>query len=345
LAMPRLSIVILSQLLAVVSASAYPTPVSGAPTRAAQRVEAPMRAAHAPHLWLDSHWAAKGAARSLLYVADGTNVSIYPADAHAEHQNLIGLLTGLDAPWDVAVDANRTLYVLESELNGTVLVFPPGSTKPARQLDCEGAWPVSEAIGANGDVFVSTADQGPLALRVLVYHASSTEPYAILYAPFDGDSSLVSDRKDDLYYIFFPFESIGTVVGFAKATGPGQWDGGVWNLGFGQFDPSSLAFDNSGNIILAQEYGTIGLAVYNPGSRTAQTLIPFPSDTFYVASMTFNRAGDVLYLGTDSGRVKELTYPGGVLLRTIGNLGSSKEPPGLATGIAVSPAATLAPRW
>jgi hypothetical protein len=273
-----------------------------------------------------------------LYVADGTNVDIYTANIHSSNPPLIGQLTGLNDPAGVAVDQKRNVYAVESALGGSVIEFPPGSTTPSRQLDCGGAWPIAVAVGRDGDVFVSTADQGPKELSVLVYHASGTEPYALLEGYFDGDFSLAVDRANDLFVDYFPEESIGTVVGEFVPSGKHQWTA-IDNVGFGEVSPWALAFDAAGNLVAAENPKNWDLAVYPPGSTTPQTTIALPNGTNFVESIAFNRRGDAAYAAIITNQVVELTYPGGTVTNVLTVAGSR------AWSVAVSPAPKLAPRW
>ena len=192
------------------------------------------------------------------------------------------------------------------------------------------------AIGEHGDVFVSTADTGPDELSVLVYHASATKPYAVLSAPFDGAFALAADRANDAFFVYFPMQSIGTVVGEQEETAKGSWTE-IENLGFGIVDPEGIAFDGAGNLVVTEYNGSNStLAVYPPGSTTPQTNMPLQGSSIG-PSMVFSKDGAALYIS--GGRVSELTYPAGVLERTIDT------PTGMAFGVAVSPAAPPAPRW
>jgi sugar lactone lactonase YvrE len=294
-------------------------------------------ASAAAHSWLE----AGTRARHLLYVADGTNVDIYHANTFAHSPRLIGQITGLEQPTGVAVDANGYLYVVQGVVGAPVLVFAPGSTTPARELDVQGAWGDNIRIGRDGDVLVATSDGGPNNSSVLVYHAADTEPYAVLLAYFDGAFSMAPDLAGDVFYLRASGGDLGLTINEFKAHGRDTWKTEL-DLGFNPMQqPWAIAFDHAGNLVAMDYDVNWNLFVFAPGHKKTRTFLPLPSWQGG-GPMVFDQSGKTLYVGSSEAGtnfVSALTYPS-LNLRAVFTL-----PTGQASGIAVSPAAALPPRW
>jgi hypothetical protein len=319
------------------------------------RVPAKVRISTQTHVggWYDPRWRATASSGKapVLYVSvpNRGTIDVFPGDIHRRHPQMIGQISGLDAPQGIAVDAARRLYVCQRGAGEPVLVFAPGATAPMLQLDTQGKPVTDVTVGPKGDVFVATGQ--PFGGAVLVYRRGATEPTGLI--PIGGDEvrSLKSDRDGNLYLVV-AVASDGARPGLNAIIEMQPVRDGWREL---QMDwrpgaplPWSLGFDRRDALVVFQQARPASFLGVYPAHGASKVMavshnIPMPS----IASFSFNGSGDALYAastnGRGEGRIYEYAYhsgaPRSAVVNDIGGLGGS------IAGIAAAPAPRLPRAW
>ena len=149
-----------------------------------------------------------------LYISDVPSglgargfVNVYVHREHASALRLIGNISGLDSPTQIAVDRFENVYVIQADNGAPVLVFKRDAIQPFRTLNTEGKLPFSIGVATDGTVYVGTVPG-----LILVYAPGSNTPTTTLQTRGDGPNQLFLDRDGNLYYEAVFFGGTGGVI-------------------------------------------------------------------------------------------------------------------------------------
>ena len=199
--------------------------------------------------------------------------------------------------------------------------YPKGQTTHSKTLTGAGS-PKYVVVGLDGTVYVSNFN-GSANGDVIEYAGGSTTPTQTI--PFQSfPAGLALDAHDRLYVAYNDqTNSDIEVLRFASGKTTGK------NLGihvkFGYAGGATV--DANGDLVFADQAHSL-VDVFPPGQTQPSQQIGGFSIAYQIA---LNRKHTHLYVSAPSGAVAEVTYPAGVLLKTITNsLGG-------AYGVATSP--------
>jgi hypothetical protein len=163
--------------------------------------------------------------KPLLFVSDisTSSVDIY---LQSGGNKLVGQVTGLNAPYVIATDRARNLYVANDAIHGMQVYAPPYTASPTT-LDGGTSSPRAVAIASDGTVGVATwcgsAICNPYTGSVLFYAKNSTEPRATV-APLSTIANMAwatFDKRGNFFVSGFDTNRnivFGEVTGGCKTT-------------------------------------------------------------------------------------------------------------------------------
>lgn len=202
----------------------------------------------------------------LLYVADDTDVSVYPADK-TNPPPIRTITDGINQPEGLAVDGNGVLYVANSGGN-TVSEYRAGETHPFKTISDGLDDPQGLTVDSQGTIYVGNRNLGTHQVYVTVYaHNSMTPTLTITFPPHNLPQigGLAVDGALNLYVL--------TVLATATVTKfpPGSSQG--IDLGLQGIGPTGdgVAVDAANNLYVAISTGAIN--VYAPGTMKAERTI------------------------------------------------------------------------
>jgi len=251
-------------------------------------------------------------------------VDIFAAGRSGAHPPLIGQVTGLNSPSNIAIDLHGTLYVCQTNAGAPVLLFPLGAKTPSLALQTLGNLPVAVAVSPAGTVFVSTANANGLSAKILVYAPGKTLP-AKQFSSLAGDAvgALQTDEHGNVYFAG-DFMGAGNYIGEVSTAGAGR---SLLKL---SAPATGLELDRAGNL-LAQ---TSALGIYaHESGQLLRTLSEGGAQ-----SISFDVSEGSIYTAT--GTIRQYAYPSGALLQTITTLAADE-----TFGIATSPPAPHGRSW
>jgi hypothetical protein len=163
-----------------------------------------------------------------LYVADQLINQVYEFKP-GKHQPFKRLRIGLNAPVDVAVGDDGSVYVanIAKGTNGSVVVFAPGSHEPTlRIMDFDGASPTALCLDAQNELYIgySTAN-GVGAVKKYAPGAKKGTSLGLQFAP--TPLGIVVDQSGNVVlagYTIIQLGSFGTSVWYEVAYLAGNTD-------------------------------------------------------------------------------------------------------------------------
>ncbi|MBV8434033.1 MAG: SMP-30/gluconolactonase/LRE family protein [Candidatus Eremiobacteraeota bacterium] len=234
-----------------------------------------------------------GTCHSLAFDASGDLYAAYEADWYSSAQfggkvMVFGpgattpartILSGVDHPNALALDASENLYVSNPSANA-VTVYPAGTTSPSRTITAGILHPDAIAFDAAGNLYV--ANQGLwdgtafTSSSIAVYAPGGSTPIRILTSEISAPSAMALDDKGNVYVANDPpFVSAKGWIAEYRAGSASV----LRTIRAGIDKPSAIALDSSGNLYVANRHalGTGSLTVYSPASsqpaRTITTLV------------------------------------------------------------------------
>lgn len=264
--------------------------------------------------------ASQAATTALLY-AGGPNanaVDVYPE--FAKNPNPVGtIVTGLNAPTGIAVDASGNLYVCNNRaglgaagktLFWTVTVYKRGQSTPFRIYSREVWDPVDVTVAGDGTVYIAN-----ISSAVTVYPPGSTDPSQQLQGPSGyAPLGLATDAAGNVFVSYVGQSSGGVVYEYS----PGSTSGKSLGLNLSG-TPHGLAIDRQGNLVVAVSNAPnpgSAIEVFAPGAKQPKTTMLGPFQPFMLA---FGRKEHRLFAadygsGNNDGGVFVYSYPDGTLL-------------------------------
>lgn len=190
-------------------------------------------------------------------------------------------------PYAFATDAHGAIYVANAQPN-EVVVFEPGSLRPARVIRLGSAQPQAVAIAPDGDVYVATQVPGAEGGKILAFGASGSRPIRALdqlaYA-------LVLDPSGNLY-------AAGNEVRVYSPQSPVP----LRTIRAGVHFASAMVLGASGTLYVANLSTTTKrgfISVYPAGATTPQRIIRDGARS--VRSLALTHAGTLVALNQGFG--------------------------------------------
>jgi hypothetical protein len=298
--------------------------VGGGPS---QTTDALPAGALVPHL-SGSQVSKAQAAQGLLYVSDFSANVVYVYRL-GRYKEPIGTITsGLHSPKGTAVDSSGNLYVDNPDAKyetGDVVVYPPGTSQPSRQL-----WlsygaddPGGLAVAKDGTVYVVVAC---CSNEIAIFSPGGSSPSGYLTMPSGVSPYFTTVDKN------------GNVFVSGWSTG---YNGGVWEFkhgtgsaidlnlqGLGQAAAGGIVVDNKGNLVVSSRSNK-AIDIYPKGSTTYSRQMSLASTPYGIA---FTKDYKQLFVSCDSNVVYVVDYSTGQVSKTISGFELVETP-------AVSPAA------
>lgn len=258
-------------------------------------------------------------ATTLLYVSNSGDERIDVFSLPKYHR--VGKITnGINQPTGIAIDEAGNLYVSSVDAD-TVTIYKHGKSTPS--LTLTGYAPEDVAVAKNGDVLA-----GGSAGVIDVYEPGAKSPSRRLTNPALAQVFGVAvDGANNVYAAGYGYGSgyspVGTVVRFAKISGPGK------NLGLtGLRFPIGVLVDAHGNIVVS-DYDANAIKIFPPEHTSASATISVTDPEHFALNGEENQ----IFVAQGSTRlVSDFTYPGGLRV-------SWKSVGGFTDGTALYPAA------
>lgn len=231
----------------------------------------------------------------LLYVGDynQSTIDIFPLTGPNQEQ--IGTISnGVDNPWGLSIDANKSLYVAG---NGTVTVYPYGSTTPSMRYSLPSATLYALADSAE-HVFVSGWNQHHQG-HVIEFTAGSNRVISHVKLGSEADG-MAEDGQGNLYVAYR-----GKVTGSIAKFGPGLTH--KRHLGMRIDQPQGLLVDRAGNIIVV-ESAADRIDVFPPGATTPSVTVTV-SGIGNLAELAMQNTEKALWVSSERGYVYSMPYP------------------------------------
>jgi hypothetical protein len=291
---------------------------------------------------------AKG--KPLLFVSDYSTNNAVDIYLQAGKSKMVGQITGLNSPANLATDKAGNLYVANFYAS-TVLVYAPFYTKaPKLVLDDTGNFPVGVAASPRGVVAVMNQCTSPSCAlyspSVTFYSKDSTKPCATFSDlptfQFIASNGAFDDREN-LYFDGFDYNSntwsIGEITGACKAKNIR-----VLTTDSSIAQPFNIQIDRADRIAVFEGSAgqqTQAIDTYNPpkmgslGSPVSVTsLTDYPPSTGSSFVFAFSASGHAVYTATFNSSqpnfVLAYGYPAGGTPEKVVALPASASPGGLA---------------
>jgi hypothetical protein len=256
----------------------------------------------------------------LLYMADGTQIWIFPEESGG-HVSPIGKITnGVTSAYGLFVDRYRNLY-LTNWLNNTVEMYPPGSLNPSRVYTNSLDRPLYAVVNHQGNLYVGNGTGG----QVTEFLAGSTTPRRVAQSDGTEADGMDFDRHGNLYVAY----RNGSGAGIDRFSPDLQRRR---NLGISLVQPQGVIVTHSGAIFVVEtDYGN-ALDKFLPGQQTPEVrLIP----PHVLTQLALARADRTLYASSLANAVYSTAFPFDAssslnLVLALGDLGGGYAAQGMA---------------
>lgn len=226
-------------------------------------------------------------------------IDIFPLTG-PNHRKIGSITNGIDSSWGLSVDSNKSLYVANAG-NGTVTVYPYGSTTPSMTYSILGA-ALYALADSTGHVFLSGWNKHHYG-HVIEFNAGSNRVIAHQQLGSETDG-IAEDAQGNLYVAYraggtFPNSSI------AEFSGPHLTN--MRLLGMTVDQPQGLLVDRAGNIIVAESVAD-QIDVFPRGATTPSVKVTI-SGIGNLAELAMRNSETTLWVSSEDGYVYTLPYP------------------------------------
>ena len=272
--------------------------------------------------------------KPLIFVSDGyRTINIY---LQAGRHKIVGWITGLSSPGQLATDNAGNLYVVTgaSGLPASVMVYAPPYTK-APKLTLGGyAYPFDVAVSPRGVVAVTGCITSSCPTQgIVLYSKNSVTPcativpdYNIYYAAFDDKGHLYGDGANASNSTVISRIDGGCSAKTAIELSTANTIVNAYTIQIDKADRIAIMDEGSSSSVIDTYKAPKGRSLGSPVSTTELQSLP------YGISFAFATSGRSLWAGSfESGNVEDYLYPaGGAAVQTIPGGGVSE-------GVAVTP--------
>jgi DNA-binding beta-propeller fold protein YncE len=241
-------------------------------------------------------WLAKGSGSgSLIYVADGNQVEIFPESG--SNPAPIGAITDkVSGAYGLFVDGKRDLYVANST---TITAYRPGTLHPYIVYS-DPASPLYVVEDHAGRLYAANRNG-----TVTEYPPHKTSPDRTLQTPGVEADGINVDDASNLYVAYRGGSTSGSIEKFPPHSTKGRI------LGMLLDQPQGLQLDHSGNILVVETGSKQVVDIFAPGSQSPSQVVQSPNG---VTQVVLRDAGDNMYVSnfaTDNVYISH--YPPGEL--------------------------------
>jgi hypothetical protein len=257
----------------------------------------------------EQHTAASGT--SGLYVSDdgSKSVEILANKTYSKIGTITAGLNGPDGDW---IDAGGNLYVANYK-GRNVTEYKPGRTQPACTYSSGLRNPINVTTDASGNVFVVDWNYGGRDGKgYVVQYAQCVDTVVKSYVVPGGAQGAAIDSSGNVFASYLtsgPTGATGALVEFTAGSSKPKLLGATYGY------PGGMVIDKNGNLLVCdQTHGELAL-VPPPYSAVSANYSGF-SGPFHVA---LTQAETLLFIADPvAGKVDVLTYPLGILKKTLG---------------------------
>lgn len=256
----------------------------------------------------------------LLYIADGTQIWIFPEEGGGRLSPVGKITNGVTSAYGLFVDRYRNLY-LTNWLSNTVEMYPPGSLNPSRVYTNSLDRPLYAVVNHQGNLYVGNGTGG----TVIEYLAGSTTPRRVAQSDGTEADGMDFDRRGNLYVAY----RNGSGAGIDRFSSDLQHRR---NLGISLVQPQGLIVTHSGAIYVVEtDYGN-ALDKFLPGQQTPEVrLIP----PYVLTQLALARADRTVYASSLANTAYSTAFPFDAsssldLLLALGDLGGGYDAQGMA---------------
>ena len=220
----------------------------------------------------------KGNEGSLIYVASGGQVNIFPE--YGFNQGQVGTITdGVLSAYGLFVDGKRDLFVANA---GTITAYHPGDLHPYFTYN-DSARPLYVVKDHSGRIYASNQHGG----GVSEYLPGQSGAYRTLQTPGVEADGLNLDDAGNLYVAYRDQSGSGSIEKF-----PAHSTNGVI-LGMQLDQPQGLQLDGAGNILVVETGSKQAVDIFPPGSQSPSQIVPA---AYGVTQVVLRAAGENMYV-------------------------------------------------
>jgi hypothetical protein len=237
-------------------------------------------------------WLKKGAPQSLIYVANGDRVVLFP---ESFPNPAVGAITDhVYSAWGLFVDGRRNLYVAN---NNSISAYHPGTLSPFIVYS-DPARPMYVVLDHAGRLYAANHDG-----TVTEYPAHKTRPDRTLHTPGVEADGINLDSANNLYVAYRGGSTIGSIEEFAPNSTQGH------TLGMQLVAPQGLQLDRAGNILVVETEDKQVVDIFPPGSTSPSQVLSVASG---VTQIVLREAEENMYISNfANGNVYISHYPPG----------------------------------
>jgi hypothetical protein len=225
-----------------------------------------------PHGWLSAKHQG-----SLIYVADGNQVLIYPESGFNPRQ--IGAITdGVSGSWGLFVDASRDLYVANSN---TITGYHPGHLSPFIVYS-DPDEPLYVTKNHSGTLYAANHDG-----TVTEYLQGQTKPSLTLQTPGVEADGINIDNADNVYVAYRDHTGNGSIKKFKANSRNGSI------LGMQITQPQGLQLDRSKRILVVETGSKHDVEIFAPGKTTPSKVV---QAAYGVEQVVLRNANENMYV-------------------------------------------------
>lgn len=231
----------------------------------------------------------------LVYVADGSDVWIFPENGQDPNAAAIGCIDdGVNQAYGLNVDRRGRLYVVNRA--GSVTVYKPGSLKPSATYVDSLSQPLYAAIDAGGNLWVSNAGGG----TVVEYLRGSIVAHQVLQTVGNEADGLDFDASGNLYVAYRLQSTNGGVEKFASGSTHGE------DLGIQLDQPQGVVVTATGALLVVETGRSNRVDLFPAGKSAPKMEIAVPQPP---VQLGLTETENQLFVSSIPGTIYATRYP------------------------------------